>query len=302
MKRKMFSIMAIAAIALTSCKKEEPASNELGEATIEGTIMADLNLDNNVLEPVVGMQVTVIVNTQNWDQTPVAGYDYEKRTYTATTDAAGKYTLTIPATAEAYTVTVEYGDMYSTRTGGIIIPSENVIVSLGDNTVSIYDGAAIIISEEADVDAVSTQGDQYGTATVYGYINVTYDIANWNVAPAPNQRMTTASGINEPVVWRFESAPYNANDEAVYEVAVDLTDGSYEITFPTEALTGNYSYYDWGILDFIGSRKQNNWNATADSTVAGVWSCGGIEYYDGWGYIDGDLNTNMNINLSFSPF
>ena len=38
MKKKIFSTMAIAAIVFTSCKKEEPATVELGEAVITGNV------------------------------------------------------------------------------------------------------------------------------------------------------------------------------------------------------------------------------------------------------------------------
>jgi hypothetical protein len=310
MKRKMFSIMAIAAIALTSCKKDEVDSSELGEATLSGNVWAELDLTNATTESVAGMQVTVIVDTYDWDQNPDNNYDYEERVYTTTTDASGNWTLTIPATESGYNIDVDFVDTYGSRIvatpGGTA--TENVEITNGShNNTFIYAGAVIAFNDEANVNAVNNDpSDQYGTAKISGNINVTWNTANWNVAPPANQRWNTAAGTNlgaHNVVWKYDSAPYNTSDENVYSVAIDLTTGTYELTIPTEALgTGNDVGIDWGMLDFEGSRVQNNMAGTADSTVYGIYSVGGLYYYGTEYFYDGDIQTNWDINVGFTAY
>ena len=295
--------MAIAALALVSCKKDEVNSTELGEATITGNLWAELDYTNATPEGVSGMQVKVEINTQDWDQQPVPGYNYDKKVYTTTTDASGNYTLTLPATDEGYNVTIEFEDLFTSQTvagGG----TQQVKVTRGDITKFIYSGAQLSTVDQASVTVVNNTVEQYGEMKIYGTVYVDYNVANWNVAPPSNQRMTTASGINEPVVWRYESAPYTNSDQTVYSVAVNLTDGSYELTIPTEVLGGSDVGMDWGIMDFAGTRIQNNQAFNGDSTVSGIWSASGdgIEYFDGYYYQDGDMIANMDIWLNFSPF
>lgn len=302
MKRKVFSALAIVVIAMSACKKEELDTTELGSAEVKGNVWADLNLTNTVNEGAAGMQVTVEVNTSDWDQQPVAGYNYDKQVYTTTCGASGDYTLTIPATQEGYSIDVTFEDLYTTRV--LSNSTENVKVTQADLTHFIYDGAVIESQDIAVVTSVNNTVNQYGTATMYGTVYANYNIANWNVAPPANQRLTTASGLGaQDIVWRYETTPYGTADVNVYTMAVDLTDGSYVITVPTEAASGTAVDIDWGMLDFLGNRTQNNFNSTVDSTVAGVWTCGGIEGpYNGVAQNDGDLTVNQNITLTFTSF
>ena len=306
MKRKMFSIMAIAAIALTSCKKDEPASSELGDATISGNVWAELDLTDADPEAIEGMQVTVIVDTRDWDQNPDPTYDYEERVYTTTTDANGDWSLTIPATEEGYNVDIDFEDLYGTRT--LATPSgtesENVeITNASHNTQFIYAGAIIAFDDEATVSTLaSNTSEQYGSATVYGTIWCDYDVANWNGAPLSNQKLDAASGLGtQNVSWRYDNAPYSSNNTDVYTMAI-ASDGTYMLTIPTEALGGNTTV-DIGMIDFLGSQIQNNQMGTADSTVAGAYSVGGgIQYYNNDFMGDGDIYVNWDIFVNFSAF
>jgi hypothetical protein len=303
MKRKIFSIMAIAAIALVSCKKDDLNSTELGEATISGNLWADLDLTNTAVEGVNGMQVKVEINTMDWDQQPVAGFNYDKKVYTTTTNSSGDYTLTLPATDEGYTITIEFEDMYTTRT--TTNGTENVEITRNDINMFIYSGAVLATQDQATVNVLNNDPQANDWINIYGTVYVDYDVANWNAAPPANQRLTTASGLGaQDIVWRYESAPYGASDMTVYTMAVDLTDGSYWLTIPSESVSGNSVGMDWGMMDFLGSRIQNNMAGTADSSVAGYYSAGGqgIEYYDGWYYNGGDIVTNLNIFLNFNSF
>ena len=302
MKRKVFSALAIIVIAMTACKKEELDTTELGSAEVKGNVWADLDLTNTTNEGAAGMQVTVEVNTSAWDQQPVAGYNYDKQVYTTTCGASGDYSLTIPATQEGYTITVTFEDLYTTRQ--LSSTTENVKVTMGDLTHFIYDGAVIESQDIGTVTSVNNTVNQYGTAVVYGTVYAMYDIANWNAAPPINQRLTTISGLGaQDIVWRYETTPYGTADVNVYTMAVDMTDGSYVLTIPTEATSGAAVDVDWGLFDFPGNRIQNNWNSTVDSTVAGIWSAGGIQGpYNGIAQADGDITVNQNITLTFTSF
>ena len=185
MKKKLFSIMAIAAIAMTSCKKEEVLdSNQLGEATINGNIYADLDQTNDVNaaglyvsksnpENVEGITVTVTINTGDWDQSPDASYAYPEKTYTATTDVNGDYTLVIPCTDEVTYPTVSFGTIYTTQslytTDGTELTDD---IKVGGNSASltIYSGANINVSHEASISAANgTATYEYGSAKVRIY-------------------------------------------------------------------------------------------------------------------------------------
>ena len=300
MKKKIFSALAIAAVAFTSCKEETPTSSELGEATINGSVWAELDLTNTTPEGIEGMQVTVIVDTEDWDQDPDPSYNYEERVYTTTVDANGMYTLTIPATETGYNVTLMFEDVITTRTlaDG---ETENVRVTENNRTEFIYAGASLNLDDQAAVSSLgSNESDTYGSATVYGTVWANKDIANWD-APAPGLQEWTFGSLD--LTWKYDAgdAPYSSSDEDTYNVTINA-DGTYSFTFPTEELGGNGVRLDWGVLDFVGDRTQNNAAGTADSTVAGVWGTNGITYFNNVYFEDGYIETGYDITLSFDAF
>lgn len=301
MKRKMFSILAIAAIAMTSCKKDEVVSTELRDATISGNVWADLDQTNSTPEGVVGMTVKVEVNTQSWDQQPDFSYTYDKRVYTAITDANGDYTLTIPATEDGYNVTLEFEDVYTTRTTSSGV--QDVKVSRNNINKFIYAGAALNTKEEANV--TESLGSAGGQAWIKGNINVVYDNTFWQAPTVPtgDQMLTTASGLGQQQMnWIYDGAngPFGTTNTGVTSVNVDLATGTYTITIATEDLSGNNVCVDYGILDFEGTRTQDNGAGTADSTVTGIYSMGGI--YSQYSCINaGDIIIN-HVTLGFTPY
>lgn len=304
MKRKIFSVMAIAAIALVSCNKEEENTTELGEATISGNVWAELDQTNQTSEGVNGMQVSIEVNTQNWDQQPVTGYNYDQKVYETTTNSAGDYTLTVPATDDGYNVTIRFEDLYTTMTNGDGTTTD-VLVTRNDITKFVWNGANISTQDQATVTTTGTSGFTYGTATIYGTIFMNYDIANWNAAPPANQKFNTASNqTQQDIVWKYNggNGPNGVTDNTIYTASFDFATGDYMITFPTEGVSGANVTVDWGFLDFQGTRIQNNMAFTADSTVNGIWSVGGGINNQGATIIDGDLFTNYDINFNFNPF
>ncbi|MBD3637689.1 MAG: hypothetical protein HUJ25_10070 [Crocinitomicaceae bacterium] len=304
MKRRILSVMAIAAVAFVSCNKDEDASTELGEATIKGNVWADLDQTDSDVEGVEGMQVTVVVNTADWDQQPVPGYNYDEKVYTATTLANGDYELIIPATDDGYNITIEFEDVYTTRTTPT--GTQDVKVTRANINKFIYSGAVITTKDEASVTVVNSNNQAHGTATIHGTVWVDTDDTWWDGTDPGYVKFTGSTNptLNQQnVVWRYEAgnAPYNSNDNTVYTAAISTADGSYTLTVPTESLTGNYIFIDWGVLDFIGDGKINNAAGTADTTSSGVYTGSGIQDFNGFGYIDGDIDVNMDIFLNFQP-
>lgn len=302
MKRKIFAAVAIASLALVSCNKDELDSTELGSATINGNVWADMDLTQPGVEGVNGMQVKVEVNTQDWDQQPVPGYNYDKKVYTATTDANGDYTLTIPATDEGYTITIEFEDLYTTRTTQA--GTDDVVVTRGDISKFIYSGAMITTVDEATVSPWNTT--TYGSATVTGTVWLQPDMAFWDGQDAPIELTSAAAstyGFTFPqILWKYDAndEPYNITDQAVRYIDFDGATGMYTFTVPTEAPDLNDVYINWGINDFNGMGRISNSMGTADSTVSGYYYDSQIWSNGSWlwdGYIE-----NQDFTLNFSSF
>lgn len=297
--------MAIAAIALTSCKKDEPATSELGEATITGNVWADLDQTNDTQngvyiqnlnpEGVVGMQVSVEINTQNLAQNPIGGYDYEVRTYTATTDAAGNYTLVLPATDDAFSVTLQFQDIYTTRTvlgeDGVTGISENVKVTLGNQSATIYSGATIAKQNEASVSVTNVSAMEYGTATLFGNV-----YANWYAGMNPpangcgGEDLCNAASpfAGKSIMWAYYDGPHGESEDIWYSTPI-AADGSYSMTITTEEAGGSTVGIYWGISDFIGDRTRMNAAFTADSTCSAVYTTYGLDNYSTGGFYSGEL-------------
>lgn len=308
--------MAIAAVALVSCKKDNVDDRTLGSATITGTIRADIDQSNDVngagiyqsyLNPegVAGMIVTAEVNTEDWADNYVWNYDYDVMTYTATTDANGMFTMTIPTPPEGYEITLEFQDVNGvtrtlwTQQGSTV--EETSYIYKNSEDVWIYDGADLDLVFDASITDQNTDNYEYATATIRGDINLSYDIANWDALPPANQKLDASSGQSaQSVVWYYETAPYGNGYGQEFSVAVN-SDGSYEVTIPTEALLETDVVIDLGMFDFVGPQIMNNNAGTADSTRQVVYSSGGLTYLNNQSLSAGDI-VIYDINLTYSTF
>ena len=123
MKRKIFSALAIAAIAFVSCKKEDPATpGEPGTATIKGVITADLNQyddtlmgggydpQRNLEVPPTGTNITFVVNEGDLDYSPAAGFNYNNLSYPVTIGSDGSFSVEVPAINQPVPVTVYFDE------------------------------------------------------------------------------------------------------------------------------------------------------------------------------------------------
>jgi hypothetical protein len=113
MKKQLIrlSLMVMPALALiSSCSKDEDNKNEratLGQTTITGKATADLILNNGQLENVpAGTVILATISTRDLVLNETPGATYATKTYTATVDGSGNYTLNIEAGTKPVTVTI----------------------------------------------------------------------------------------------------------------------------------------------------------------------------------------------------
>lgn len=279
MKRTLLSVFAIGLLALTSCKKEEVAT-ELGTATVKGNIYADLDYTNDVNssgvyaegsnpEAVEGMVVKATVSTYYWDQDPDSYSDYQEMTYTATTDANGDFTMEIPANDNPYTVTLEFADVYTTKTsysaeGNTV--TNDVEVSLGDVNVEVYKGASVTVNEEAYVNDVNSSYD-YGTASVIVYI-----YANWDQSNGTTYDDLTGSPlVGKTLKAKYMSTYYTAPNLYGNEFTATITTDGYAIfEIPVVAASSGMTStarIQYTMDEFVGSMVESG-----GTTVDGVYT------------------------------
>ncbi len=309
MKRTILSIVAVAALAMTSCKKNEPV-DQLGDATINGNIWAYLDATNDInaqgiyianLNPevVASMPISVEVNTMNWDQNPDYSYDYAKKTYTTTTDASGNYTLTIPATDEGYNVTVRLGDLFTERKSyaadGTTVITDNVKVGGNSFNVFIYKGGVINTSNQANVNTVSGSTNDYGSATVRIQVQ-----ANWNQGPSSTafyDNLTGSDVVGKTVEISYVPgwAPHYTGYETIWTGTVPAN-GLVEFTIPTwSAASTNQTQVKYRIADFIGNMIVDD--GGSDSTVPATWD---FSVTNSGTFLNGDIIT-VNLTANVNP-
>lgn len=314
MKTKLFSILAIGAIAITSCKKEEEAETMMGTATINGTIRADIDQTNDVNnaglydeysmpDAVEGMIVRVEVDTKKWDESPVAGFDYAVKTYTTTTDAEGKFSLEIPATTNGYTVNIEFENvngvsrkMYTTD--GSELTEASYVSKNTEFNVAVYAGANLNKVYNADIFDESAEAKEYGMATVRGRVFADW-IRNDNSGIfAPYEWGTGFPFEGQTLSWGYYSAPYGIGNSDLFTTTVDA-EGRFSFQVPTYVFSemNDVDGY-FGIADFVAEQIIDNNAGTADSSAASVYSLGGIEaeYFN---VEDGDV---IDINLFYDSY
>jgi len=308
MKKKLFSIVAIAAIAMTSCKKDETAP-ELGSATITGTIRADIDQTNDLNsgglyewnytpDAVEGMVVRVEVDYYDLDESPNGSFDYPKKTFTATTDASGFFSLDLPATEDGYTVTVEFDDvngvtrkMYTTDGSAL---NEASMITKGNENVFIYDGANLDFVYDANISVTDASANEFGTATVKGRV-----LVSWDVTPdaaydafygSPWTNLYSSSPMNGVEwSWRYTNAPNGVGYGSDFAFTLDGS-GYFTIQVPTYASPNTSSVsISLGFDDFIADKVRQNAAMTADSLTPSVYSIGGPAGISSPALSDGDV-------------
>lgn len=316
MKRKIFSILTIALVTMASCKKEVLDSNQLGEAIIKGNVYANLDETNDVNsvgifspgsvpEQVEDMMVSVEIDTRNWDQTPDNSYNYPKKTYTATTNANGDYTLTIPATEKASNVTLKFNKLYTTKKKYTTDGSELIEeVYVGDNSfnVTIFSGAVVNRSDEASVNTSNSPSNEYGSAKIRVQFR-----CNSDYGPNSTQTYDPIAGTSligktvEFIYAQGQQAPDGSyNNPTVFsgkivEDPINPTYGLVEMNIPTFP-TGQGNVYITGVFsDFQGTVKKDD-GTGVEKTQNAIWNLGNTYSYM-FNLEDGDIDTYGVISI-----
>jgi hypothetical protein len=317
MKKKVFSIIAIGAIALTSCNKDEVLdSNQLGEAVIKGNIYANLDETNDVNsaglfalgsnpESVEGLTVSVTIDTKDWDQSPDVNYNYPEKTYTAITDANGDYTLTMPATDKPSTAYLSFGNLYTTQSKFTTDGSDLIEdVKVGGNYigVQIFSGANVVVAHEANMTTVYTANNEYGTGKLR--MKVKCDV---NYGPNSTQvydDLTGSSLIGQTVEFTYRNgyqAPdgtYNNNSIFTATILLDPTDntsGLIEVDVPTFPTGGSITYVTGNYSDFQGTVKKDD-GLGNEITQNAIYNLGGTYYMPNLS--DGGIETYGTIYIT----
>jgi len=154
MKRKIFAVLAVGAIALVSCKKEEPvAPSSPGSATIQGTLWSNTNLDNDTDQwgfymynpeyAKTGVTFSAVIDGMDLDQTPDGSFNYSDVVTTGTIGANGAYTVSVPCYSEWIDCEVRFNDYTDNQLSGGANDATKEYFG-GSVWVSVYDGAVVI--------------------------------------------------------------------------------------------------------------------------------------------------------------
>lgn len=260
MKAQFVAALSIAAISLVGCKKEDPASTELGSATISGRLTADLDLSNDLLpdggfspglvkEGISGVTVYVTVDTEDWDLNPDNSYSYPEKVFTTTTDANGNYSLSIPCNTKEMYVNVEFATVVRNQTQYDPTTSETLISEVEfefDNRyVTIFDGAKhSSINEHAYANSTEPISTNFGTHAISGTIYLNND--NTNDSPETQYEDIPAGTV---ITCVYQNS-YNGNGDWIgqgptggpltIEIPIN-TDGTYSYDLPIVNETGAFS-------------------------------------------------------------
>lgn len=282
MKKQLFAALSFSAIALVGCKKEDPVPVELGTAVVSGTLRANLDLSNDVTasgvyqmglnpEAVAGVQVSVTISTSNWDLNPTAGYSYPTKTYTATTDANGNYSLSIPANTKSFGATVVFGDVIMTQTqyepnNEGTIDTKEVKFSFANQGVTLFAGTT-----DAGNDVMATEvvqngndlSDDLGSHQISGTVYLNNDTTNDTLPDGSYEIQYEAIPAGTMITVNYQ-ASYNAGNvwqgvapnggNLTMEIPVN-TDGTYSATLPTGNDAGDYSQAYFSFPDLLLDRK-----------------------------------------------
>lgn len=167
--RSKFVFFAAMLALLTGCEKEEP--NEVSvttKATIEGWVRGNTDLSNDyrieqievepgvfendtipeiTLENIEGVRIFGRFNTSALTTIADPAYTYEDRIVEATTDASGRYSLSVPAGAKSVSVLVSGSDqeIFQIQSDG---QSERRIFTTPNKTVSVTQNVTRIVDFE----------------------------------------------------------------------------------------------------------------------------------------------------------
>ncbi|MFN2423546.1 MAG: hypothetical protein ABR572_07200 [Cryomorphaceae bacterium] len=164
--KSSFFALLVAVAALSSCGKEDPVSADLStRATITGLVRGNIDFTNDfitqeievegeivvdtiptvVFEPLEGVRIFARFSTADLTTVNQPGYPYPAQIVEATTNADGRYTLTIPAGTKTVGVTVDGNDfevdliLEDNQTERVIMGTNAATVNVTQNETRVVD-------------------------------------------------------------------------------------------------------------------------------------------------------------------
>jgi hypothetical protein len=233
MKKQFLQItiaLALQFVMLQSCKKdseETKATVAMGSATITGRITADMILNNGTREGVSGIKVIGRINTADLITTGTVATAGLTRTYEATTDADGNYTLTVEVNSKPVGVTLDIPASFNAEqtlengTKKQTVFTRNTVIP-GTITVN----RSQTVTQNADYDyAINAI---LGTVKLSGEVKFRNDLCKGISAALDSQVNIVPTNTILVVTWNDDN--FNSRE---LEVAVG-TNGKYEFMVETQ--------------------------------------------------------------------
>lgn len=255
MKTKLTRISCLlllgASLSFQACKKDDETKNtglnSVGTAVITGKLSADLILNNGQKEGVAGISVTGTVNTQDLVTNPTPGATYARKTYVATTDNDGMYTLVVDANVKAVTVTFDIPQSFSadqTLENGAKQRTVFTRVTTVPTTIAINRGQTVTQDAEYTYDVQ----DPVGLAKFTGNVYLRSDLCKAD----PDSQLTAApAGTILVITWtddefRNRELEVATGANGKFDFSVETRNSSKSITIKGRKFAGARKALDGG--------------------------------------------------------
>ncbi len=142
----LLSLVVIAGIMMSSCKKEEETEAvPMKKATITGFVYADLDLTEAGFEYApAGTKISAWIDTEELYLNPDPAVTYPKKYYETTVGGDGKFTLTIEVGNNPVNVHIEPGDFWYDQEVDVDT-YETKIYSMGEISIVAFQGQTQIV-------------------------------------------------------------------------------------------------------------------------------------------------------------
>lgn len=282
MKKQILQItMALAlpfALFTQSCKKDSEETKTtvaMGSATITGRITADMILNNGTREGVSGIKVTGRINTADLITSGSVVTAGLTRTYEATTDADGNYTLTVEVNSKPVGVTLDIPASFNAEqtlengTKKQTVFTRNTVIPA---TITVNRSQTVTQNADYDYEINAL----LGTVKLSGEVKFRNDLCKGISTALDSQVNIVPTNTILVVTWNDDNS--NARE---LEVAVG-TNGKYEFMVETQNASKSFTIRG---RKFYADRKSPN---PSDSCIT----------TNNYGYTLPSQNVTINKNES----
>lgn len=259
MRKKILTALAFATLAFVGCKKNTPTGPvELSDVQISGVILAHLDYTNDtnasgtysegsVADPVSGLRVYTTVNYYYLDETPNGSTnDYKQMVISATTDANGVWTLTVPASSRPYDITI-YTDVFYRDVTLADAQGNNVGTELHEFGNMSFDVDDIAAGAGSAIQTETRVASDWGSVNGNSNTNVTgvFKLSGTVFIDHTVNAGDTAVDGSDSTIWEHPAGTVislyayywddNGQYQEVYLNSTIAADGSYSFNVPTES-------------------------------------------------------------------